>query len=82
MVTVIEVVDSFPDYVPCGVSEVDYEDFMGLFVSANTKIVGFNVAVDDPLVVKKLDEGEHLVEEHEDSFEGEISAGGFKKTPE
>ena len=55
--------------VSFGESEIEKEDFVASFVESDTEIVGFDIAVDELSVVDVLDSLDHLVDEHEDSFE-------------
>jgi hypothetical protein len=51
--------------VPLGQSEVDEKHFMGSFVEPHTKVVGFDVSVDEVPIVNILDPADHLIDEHE-----------------
>jgi hypothetical protein len=54
-------------------SEVENENFIGSFVEADAEVIGFDVSVDEMPVVDVLDSGDHLVDEHEDGLQGELS---------
>lgn len=59
--------------VALGQSEVKDEYFVGGFVQPNAEIVRLDVSMDEVPVVDILDSGNHLVDEHEDSLEGEFA---------
>lgn len=59
--------------VPLGQSEVQDEDLVGSLVESNAEVIGLDVAMDEVSVVDVLNPGDHLVDEHEHSLEGELA---------
>ena len=59
--------------VPLGKSKIDEEDLMRGLVESNTEVIWFDVSVNEVSVVDVLDPCNHLVDEHEDSFQGQFS---------
>ena len=54
---------------------VDEIQFMAVFAHAHAEVVGFYVAVDVASLVEVLEGAEHLVEQEEARFEGEVFFG-------
>ena len=71
---------SVPLNVSLGESEVDEEHFVGGFVEADAEVVGFDVSVEEVAVVDVLDSSDHLIDEHENSFQRELAKGVFEET--
>ena len=65
--------------VPLGESKVEQEHFMAGFVVTHAEVIGFDISVDEVPVVDVLDSGDHLIDEHQDCLQGELSEGVFKK---
>ena len=59
--------------------KVDEEHFVSSFVEADAKVVGFDVSVEEVAVVNVLDPGDHLVDQHQHSFQGELPQGVFEE---
>ena len=52
---------------------------MRCLVESNTEIVRFDIPMDKVSVVDVLNSSNHLVDEHEDRFQGEFSQGLVEK---
>ena len=59
--------------VPLGKSEVENEDLVAGFVQTDAEVIGLDVAVDEVSVVDVLDSLDHLVDQHEDGLQRELS---------
>ena len=61
--------------VPLGQAEVQDENLVGSFVQPDAEVVRLDVSVNEVSVVDVLDTGDHLVDEHKNSLEGEFAEG-------
>ena len=71
---------SVPLDVSLGESEVDEEDLVTGLVESDAEVVRLDVSVDEVPVVDVLDPGHHLVDQHEDCLEGELSESVLEET--
>lgn len=46
-------------------AEVDQEYFMSSFVEADTKVIRFDVSMDEMPIVDVLNSGDHLIDQHQ-----------------
>ncbi len=61
--------------VSFGQSEIDEEDLVTGFIESHTEVIWFYVSMYEVSVVDVFDSSDHLVDDHQDSFEGELSKG-------
>lgn len=59
--------------VSLGKTEIKEEDFVGGLVKTYTEVIRFNIPVNEISVMDVFNSGNHLVDEHENSFETEFS---------
>lgn len=59
-------------------SEIEDENFICSSVQSNTKIIRLNISVDKVSVVDILNSGNHLINEHKNGFQGELSESLIK----
>lgn len=60
-------------------SEVENENFIGSFVQPNTEVVGFDISVNKVPIMHVLNSSNHLINQHQNSFQGEFSECLIKK---
>lgn len=58
--------------VALGKTKINQKYFIGSFVMPNTKIIWFDVTMDEMTVMNVLNSGNHLIDEHQYGFEREF----------
>ena len=61
-------------------SKVDQKDLMTGFVKTNTEVIRLNVSVDEVSVVNVLNTSDHLVDQHQNCLQGELSECVLEET--
>lgn len=56
-------------------AKIKKEDFIGRFIVPDAEVIRFDVTVDEVTIVHVLDSGDHLVDQHQHSFQGEFPEG-------
>ena len=59
--------------VPLGQAEIEEEDFVSGFIEANTEVIWLNISMDEMSVMNVFDSCDHLIDQHQDGFERELS---------
>ena len=61
--------------VPFGESEVKNEDLVAGFVESDAEVIGLDISVDEVPVMNVLNPLNHLIDEDQHTFQGELSEG-------
>ena len=66
--------------VSLGKTEVDEEDLVTGLVEADAEVIRLNVSVDEVSVVNVLNTSDHLVDQHQNCLQGELSECVLEET--
>ena len=66
--------------VPLGKTEIDEEDLVTGLVETDAEVVRLNVSVDEMSVVNVLNTSDHLVDQHQNCLQGELSECVLEET--
>ena len=61
--------------VPLGQAEINHKNLMCGLVEPNAEVIRFDIPMNEVPVVDVFDPADHLVDEHEHRFEGELAEG-------